>query len=48
VVGECFDGAEELVPTVSLTARFGRERSLADAAGCLAEVAGDAVGRAVG
>jgi glycerate kinase len=48
VVGECFDGADELLPTVSLTARFGRERSLADAAVCLSEVAVQAVDRAVG
>jgi glycerate kinase len=39
VVGECFDGADELVPTVSLTARFGRERAMTETAALLAEVA---------
>ncbi len=39
VVGECFDGADALVPTVSLTARFGRERAMAETAELLAEVA---------
>jgi glycerate kinase len=48
VVGESFDRAEELLRTVSLTSRFGRERSMADTAGCLAEVAVEAVARAVG
>lgn len=48
VVGECFDGADDLVPTVSLTTRFGRDRALAEASECLAAVAVDAVGRAVG
>jgi glycerate kinase len=47
VVGECFDRAEELVPTVSLVATFGRERSLADAPACLSESALDAVARVV-
>jgi glycerate 2-kinase len=48
VVGEAFDGAEDLVPTVSLTARFGRERALADTEALLAEVASEAIGHAVG
>lgn len=39
VVGECFDGADEWVRTVSLSARFGRERAMADTAALLAEVA---------
>lgn len=39
VVGECFDGAEVRVPTVSLVARCGRARALSDAAACLREVA---------
>ncbi len=39
VVGECFDGADALMPTVSLTARFGRERAMAETAALLAEVA---------
>ncbi|UDY34577.1 glycerate kinase family protein [Dermatobacter hominis] len=39
VVGECFDGADALVPTVSLTSRFGRERAMTETAALLAEVA---------
>jgi glycerate kinase len=38
VVGECFDGTERRVPTVSLVRSCGRERALGDAAACLAEV----------
>ncbi|MCB0961473.1 MAG: glycerate kinase [Acidimicrobiales bacterium] len=38
VAGEVFDGAGERVEAISLVERFGRERALADAAGCLAEV----------
>ena len=47
VVGEAFDGADALVPTVSLTTCVGRERALADTAAALAEAAGAAVDRAV-
>lgn len=39
VVGECFDGMEERVPTVSLVERFGRAKALADPASLIAEVA---------
>lgn len=39
VVGECFDGAEQRVATVSLVDRFGRERAMAATEACLAEVA---------
>ncbi len=39
VVGECFDGADEWVRTVSLSARFGRERAMTETAALLAEVA---------
>jgi len=35
VVGEVFDGADERVTTISLTDRFGRDRSLADPAACV-------------
>lgn len=35
VVGEVFDGADERVTTISLTDHFGRDRSLADPAGCV-------------
>lgn len=48
VVGEAFDGADEMVPTVSLTERFGRERAMADTLELLGAVAGEAVERAVG
>lgn len=41
VVGECFDDADERIATVSLTARFGRERALAETAELLAVVAAD-------
>ncbi len=47
VVGEAFDGAQDLVPTVSLTERYGRDRALAEAAGLLAEVAGPVLDLAV-
>lgn len=41
VVGECCDGADERIATVSLTSRFGRERALSETAALLAEVAAD-------
>lgn len=37
VAGEVFDGADARVETVSLVARFGRERALGDAVGCVEE-----------
>jgi len=37
VVGEAFDGADELVPTVSLVEHFGRDRALGDTLACLRE-----------
>lgn len=43
VVGECLDGAEGRVPTVSLTERFGRPRAVAHTADVLAEIAPDLV-----
>jgi glycerate kinase len=46
IVGECFDGAEERIATVSLVARFGRDRAMADAAACLGEAVPDALGHA--
>jgi glycerate 2-kinase len=37
IVGECFDGTADRVPTVSLVEQFGRERSFADPLGCLCD-----------
>jgi glycerate kinase len=48
VVGEAFDGAEDLVPTLSLTAAYGRDRALSETTELLAAVAGEAVTHAVG
>jgi glycerate kinase len=48
VVGEAFDGAEDLVPTLSLTATYGRDRALSETTELLAAVAGEAVTHAVG
>jgi glycerate kinase len=39
VVGEAFDRAESLVPTVSLVEHFGRDRALHDTLACLHEAA---------
>lgn len=39
VVGEAFDRAESLVPTVSLVERFGHDRALGDTLACLRESA---------
>lgn len=39
VVGECFDGSEARIPTVSLVELFGRRRAIGDTAGCLRECA---------
>jgi glycerate kinase len=38
VVGEAFDGAQERVPAISLVERFGRERAMDDALGCITDV----------
>lgn len=46
VVGEAYDGAESRVPTVSLTARFGRARALAETVALLSQVAPGLVGHA--
>jgi glycerate 2-kinase len=35
VAGEVFDGVEHRVPSISLVQRFGEERSMADAVGCI-------------
>ena len=43
VVGEAFDGAEDLVPTISLVERFGRDRAVGDTVACLHEAAALAV-----
>jgi glycerate kinase len=39
VVGEAFDAAQSLVPTVSLVEQFGRDRALHDTLACLQEAA---------
>ena len=39
VVGEAFDAAQTLVPTVSLVEQFGRERAMGDTLACLQEAA---------
>ncbi len=39
VVGEAFDGMESRIPTVSLTATFGRERAVSEVLDCLGGVA---------
>ncbi|MBS1838033.1 MAG: glycerate kinase [Actinobacteria bacterium] len=46
VVGESFDGADDRVPTLSLTGRFGRERAIADTVALLSEAATELVGLA--
>lgn len=43
VVGEAFDAAQTLVPTVSLVEQFGRERAMGDTLACLQEAAALAV-----
>ena len=43
VVGEAFDAAQSLVPTVSLVEQFGRDRAMSDTLACLREVAQVAV-----
>jgi glycerate kinase len=47
VVGEAFDGAQDLVPTISLTELAGRDRAMAEAGSLLADVAGAVVDLAV-
>jgi len=44
VVGEAFDAAQTLVPTVSLVEQFGRDRAMGDTLACLQEAAALAVG----
>ncbi|MEX0767078.1 MAG: glycerate kinase [Microthrixaceae bacterium] len=46
VVGESFDAAESLLPTVSLVAHFGRTRALGDTLECLRQAAALAVEQA--
>ena len=41
IAGQVFDGMEARAPTISLTERFGSERSHADTLRCVAEVAGE-------
>ena len=48
VVGEAFDSAQTLVPTVSLVEQFGRERAMGDTLACLQEAAALAVDTARG
>ena len=43
VVGEAFDAAQTLVPTVSLVEQFGRDRAMGDTLACLQEAAALAV-----
>lgn len=37
VAGECFDGVDERIDTVSLVERFGRDRAMTDTVACVAE-----------
>lgn len=46
VVGESFDSAQSLVPTVSLVEQFGRERALGDTLACLQQALPIALERA--
>ncbi len=48
VVGEAFDSAQTLVPTVSLVEQFGHERAMGDTLACLQEAAALAVDTARG
>jgi len=48
VVGECFDGAEDRIATVSLVGEFGRDRALSDTIACLAAASAVAVARMPG
>jgi glycerate kinase len=45
VAGEVFDGCGDRLPTISLTERFGRDRSLADATGCIEIAVGEWLAR---
>lgn len=47
VVGRCFDGAEDRLPTISLVDRFGEERAMDDTLAALGEVASEVVDLAV-
>ena len=37
VAGEVFDGVDDRVDAISLVARFGRERAMADTTACITE-----------
>lgn len=41
VAGQVFDGAEALVPSISLVARFGEDRARHDTAACIEEAVGE-------
>jgi glycerate kinase len=45
IAGEIYDGAAERIDAVSLTARFGEERSRADTIRCVEEVVAELLGR---
>lgn len=45
IAGDVYDAAEQRVEAVSLVERFGSERALSDAAGCIEEVAAEALAR---
>ncbi len=47
IAGQVYDGAEQRIDTVSLVARYGEERAMADTAACITEAVGDAL-RAMG
>lgn len=44
IVGEAFDGADAQIETVSLVERFGRDRSMTDTVGCIADAVAQRVG----
>ena len=46
IAGRCFDGVDERVDAVSLVDRFGEERSMTDALGCIEAVVADHLARA--
>jgi glycerate kinase len=48
VAGEVFDGCGERVTSISLTERFGAERSLGDAVGCVEAAVGEWLRRSYG
>jgi len=47
VAGQVYDGAEQRIDTVSLVARYGEKRAMADTAACITEAVSDAL-RAMG